>query len=872
MKTKIYLGILSLVMGLTLGLASCSDDDYAINATPLLTDSSVVTGSADVTATSATLHGTVSGLKSQASSTYVTGFNYGEATDMLTERIVATGDDEFSATVAGSVNQTIYYQAYVTLQGKVTYKGEVKSLVLTNARAVTGDATQIGANKATLAGSLADFPTDAESGILVSGVAGTENVRAGVRIATDPKGSYTVNVEGLLPNTTYYYVAYLDLGAGVVYGEEKSFTTTNDHVFDLDNDLVDLGLSTKWAKYNVGATSETEIGGLFGFGDMIGFNTSIDPANFASADIYKTANDLVFNVFEGKATMPTIAEFEELFALCTKEWIEVEGVAGYKFTGPNGNSIFMPAAGSRTQATVTGVGAAGYYLSGSINVSDNQFAMSYHFTNAIATRATTPVYQALAVRAVSTAKNVPFDRTQLYGKWYIDNGQDGEQHVFEGPFTQWGEKYNWAIVSNGQPFLEDPVHWEMGTGNGWIGYTYGVDYGHMEFLEDGTVNIHRLTDDGAATDETGTYTIDEENKVIDIDINVLCANTWVAVKSGKLNILSLTSDGLQIALPNNDGYAYSVNYYSQRKAEADTKIPVSLLCASSDGGGTWGADAGRLSPAELAGQHTFTYEGSCSDAMVFALDFQGLMGKYPNTFVRIDEMKCDGNAIKFNANNFFYGDIEGNGNYRVELFNIYGKGAAGGKVLNSAFSNSQNIGSEPAVHFNNSLEVIYTVFTDGNGAGTYMPTVNMAYDWGNNQVWSYNQGATFEVKYENFQYSIVGGQSDIKYQLEEDKDFSNGTMMTFIEVVDLYGFFPDTHATLDNLYLDGSEITFDATKVLDANEGPKYRLELWNCYGATKTGGCAFGVPDGDIIKELGFGSSMEVKFTFHNLFTVPQW
>ena len=872
MKTKIYLGILSLVMGLTLGLASCSDDDYAINATPLLTDSSVVTGSADVTATSATLHGTVSGLKSQASSAYVTGFNYGEATDMLTERIVATGGDEFSATVAGSVNQTIYYQAYVTLQGKVTYKGEVKSLVLTNARAVTGDATQIGANKATLAGSLADFPTDAESGILVSGVAGTENVRAGVRIATDPKGSYTVNVEGLLPNTTYYYVAYLDLGAGVVYGEEKSFTTTNDHVFDLDNDLVDLGLSTKWAKYNVGATSETEIGGLFGFGDMIGFNTSIDPANFASADIYKTANDLVFNVFEGKATMPTIAEFEELFALCTREWTEVEGVAGYKFTGPNGNSIFMPAAGSRTQAAVTGAGAEGYYLSGSINVSDNQFAMSYHFTNAIATRATTPVYQALAVRAVSTAKNVPFDRSLLYGKWYIDNGQDGEQHVFEGPFTQWGKTYNWAIVSNGQPFLEDPVHWEMGVDNGWIGYTYGVDYGYMEFFEDGTVNIHRLTDDGVATDETGKYTIDEENKVIDIDINVLCANTWVAVKSGKLNILSLTSDGLQIALLNNDNYAYSVNYYSQRKAEADTKIPVSLLCASSDGGGTWGADAGRLSPAELAGQHTFTYEGSCSDAMVFALDFQGLMGKYPNTFVRIDEMKCDGNAIKFNANNFFYGDIEGNGNYRMELFNIYGKGAASGKVLNSAFSNSQNIGSEPAVHFNNSLEVTYTVFTDGNGAGTYMPTVNMAYDWGDNQVWSYNQGATFEVKYENFQYSIVGGQFDIKYQLEEGKDFSNGTMMTFIEVVDLYGFFPDTHATLDNLYLDGSEITFDATKVLDANEGPKYRLELWNCYGATKTGGCAFGMPDGDIIKELGFGSSMEVKFTFHNLFTVPQW
>ena len=799
----------------------CSDDDYAINQQPLLTDNSVVTGSADVTAISATLHGTVSGLESQASSAYVIGFNYGAAADALTERIVATGGETFTATVNGSLNQTIYYQAYVTLQGKVTYKGEVKSLVLTNARATTGDATQIGANKVTLSGSLIGFPADAEGGIIVSGIEGTENVRAGVRIATVPKESYTVDVEGLLANTTYYYVAYLDLGAGMVYGEEKSFTTTG-HTFDLDNDLVDLGLSTKWAKYNLGATSETEIGGLFGFG-------SIDPASYASADIYKTANDLAYKAFEGKVTMPTIAEFEELFALCTREWVEVEGVAGYKFTGPNGNSIFMPAAGLRTQGTTTGVGVEGCYLSGSINVSDTQFAMSYHFNSALATRATTPVYQALAIRAVSTAKNVPFDRSLLYGKWYIDNGQDGEQHVFEGPFTQWGKTYDWAIVSNGQPNIGKEIHWEMGTENGWIGYTYGVDYGYMEFFEDGTVNIHRLTDDGVATDETGKYTIDEANKVIDIDINVLCANTWVAGKSGKLNILSLTSDGLQIALPNTDEYAYSVNYYSQRKAEADAKIPVSLICVDSSWGGTWGTEVARLSPDALAGQHTFTYEGSSADVVVFTLDFPDLLTRYPNAFVRIDEMKCDGNAIQFNANNFFYGDIEGKGTYRVELFNIYGVGAADGKVLNSAFSNSLNMGSESAPHFNNSLAITYTVFIDGNGAGTYTPNLVTIPNWDGAGTWGYNAGGTLEVKYENFRYSLVTPQFDIKY---EGTGCAAGSIMTFIEVADLYGFFPGTHAVLDNLYLDGSEVTFDATKVLDANDGSKYRLELWNCYGA----------------------------------------
>lgn len=125
------------------------------------------------------------------------------------------------------------------------------------------------------------------------------------------------------------------------------------------------------------------------------------------------------------------------------------------------------------------------------------------------------------------------------------------------------------------------------------------------------------------------------------------------------------------------------------------------------------------------------------------------------------------------------------------------------------------------------------------------------------------------MKYENFQYSLVASQFDIKY---ESADYAAGSIMTFVEVADIYKYFPGLHATLDNLYLDGKEVTFDASKVLDANESPKYRLELWNCYGATKDKGCAFGTPDGDVIKELGFSSSMEVKFTFHTLFTVPEW
>ena len=96
--------------------------------------------------------------------------------------------------------------------------------------------------------------------------------------------------------------------------------------------------------------------------------------------------------------------------------------------------------------------------------------------------------------------------------------------------------------------------------------------------------------------------------------------------------------------------------------------------------------------------------------------------------------------------------------------------------------------------------------------------------------------------------------------------------MTFVEIADLYGFFTGTHATLDELLLDGKAVSYDQSKVIDANENPKYRLELWNCYGATKNAGCAFGTPEGDVMKGLAFSKSMETKFTVHSLFPVPQW
>ena len=868
--TKIYSGIMALLFGAAM-LTACSDtDDYYANNGTLLTDGAVVTGSSDVTATTATFHGTVTGLENMNTASYSTGFKYGFAQNALTETATAASASEFSATLSGLVNNTtIYYQAFVTLQGKLTYTGEVKSLITTDATAVTGAATGIDYAEATLAGSISKYPADAVAGIVISTSNDEEDVRAGLRLTIDGLAeNYEYTQEGLLPGTTYYYAAFLDLGAGVVYGEVKSFWT-DAHDVNVDDEFVDLGLSVKWAKHNIGAKDETDLGGYFAFGDLSGTNPSIDPADYASADVYKTTQDLAYQALGGKGTLPTAAEFEELFSMCDVVYNERDGIPGYLVMAKNGNSIFLPAAGKRVGHDIQDAGSMGYYLTGSVNATNPKFAVDYEFSAQSGARATRATYEALSVRPVSTARNVKFDKSLLYQKWYLDNGQDGKQHVWEGPFTQWGKTDNWGTVTNNEPNPYQSIHWEMGTGNGWIGYTYGVDYGYMEFKEDGTVFIHRLTDDNKATDETGTFTINERDKTITIDINVLCANTWVAVKSGTLNILSLTEDAMQIGILNNDDYQYSLNYYSQKKADKDAAIKVNLICVGNDWGGSWGSEMDAIAPEKLDGQHTFTYNGACNGLKVNTIDFVGLRTRFPNAFVRIDEIKLDGTSIKFNANNFCYGDIEDNGNFRIEIANVWGKTAKNEKIIASPFSNLTDTDNDPAFTFANSLEVTYTIFTEGPEK-TYKPNlITINPDWGG--PWDYNDGAAFDVTLnkETAKYELSKNNFTITYNSDIH---AAGSIMTFIEIADIYGYFPTMHSTLNSLKLDGNSVSFDASKVVDTSEGAKYRLELWNCYGATGSSECAFGTRDGDVIHELGFSSSMQLDFTINSLFAVPQF
>ena len=119
-------------------------------------------------------------------------------------------------------------------------------------------------------------------------------------------------------------------------------------------EAVDLGLSVLWANWNVGASSETDAGNYYSWGETE-TKSSYNSSNYSHTDWFNTPeldHDIIRGTTYDAATvnwgkawrMPTEEEFEELLQ-CTYEYLEINGKSGYKFTGINGNSIFLPMVG-----------------------------------------------------------------------------------------------------------------------------------------------------------------------------------------------------------------------------------------------------------------------------------------------------------------------------------------------------------------------------------------------------------------------------------------------------------------------------------------------------------------------------------------------
>lgn len=177
----------------------------------------------------------------------------------------------------------------------------------------------------------------------------------------------------------------------VRYGAGTKFVKSVKAVRDWD---VDLGLpsGTRWATKNVGATSETDYGLMFSWGDTQGYSSSdatdhtFDWANYkwnpsgdGSTFTRYTGSDFTKLKYEDDAArtswggdwrMPTADDFTELINGTDQVWVtnyNGSGINGWIFSNKTDASkyIFLPAAGVRYNSELSQQGVEGFYWSSS---------------------------------------------------------------------------------------------------------------------------------------------------------------------------------------------------------------------------------------------------------------------------------------------------------------------------------------------------------------------------------------------------------------------------------------------------------------------------------------------------------------------------
>ncbi len=178
-------------------------------------------------------------------------------------------------------------------------------------------------------------------------------------------------------------------------------------------EAIDLGLSVKWASFNLGASAPEEYGDYYAWGDIEPYYSSLDPLTWKVGksgynwESYKWYNGTGANgrinftkyslstefgievekdYADNKGTlepeddaaqvnlgdnwrMPRSSEWEELINNCTWEWITLNGANGKKVTsnkaGYTDKWIFLPAAGS-LGTNLVNVDSKGIYWSASL--------------------------------------------------------------------------------------------------------------------------------------------------------------------------------------------------------------------------------------------------------------------------------------------------------------------------------------------------------------------------------------------------------------------------------------------------------------------------------------------------------------------------
>ena len=364
--------------------AACAeiDPDQPVPDTPKEETYEAVTGSAsNVDAGSAVLSGSITTTaKDLAGITegmvYSTSSSLSGAKELKAASFGAGHSFSVKATDLSAAT-TYYFAAFVVNKGSYSY-GEKKSFVTSSI-----PITAVTLDRETLTLRLSDSPVRLTATVSPADATAPEFAWS----SSDPS---VAKVAGGLVTP---------VGAGratitVAVGEVSAYCEVS--IYDIH--AVDLGLSVKWADMNLGAFTENATGDFFAWGEVVskdtfnwsnykwGTSRSGPFERYNTSSAYGRVDDRTVLLPEDDAAtvfcgtgwrMPTFDEMEELRKTCTWEWNAAR--KGYAVTGPNGKSIFLPAAGNHVGGSYYGNGSVCNYWTATLREKspDSAFILSF---------------------------------------------------------------------------------------------------------------------------------------------------------------------------------------------------------------------------------------------------------------------------------------------------------------------------------------------------------------------------------------------------------------------------------------------------------------------------------------------------------------
>ena len=189
-------------------------------------------------------------------------------------------------------------------------------------------------------------------------------------------------------------------------------------------EYVDLGLpsGTLWATMNIGADRPQAYGDYFAWGETEpkedyswktykwcdGSGDSL--TKYCTDSVHGTVDNMVELEPQDDAAyvnwgpswrIPTLEQHKELINHCTWTWTTSKGVYGYRVTGPNQNSIFLPAAGYRIGTMTSLEGTYGDFWSRTLSNGYSDYACDMYYFDATGVHwATSGRFMGFTLRAV----------------------------------------------------------------------------------------------------------------------------------------------------------------------------------------------------------------------------------------------------------------------------------------------------------------------------------------------------------------------------------------------------------------------------------------------------------------------------------------